>query len=111
MKGQEFLVNMVEIRMEIRTKLKIDEINFKNQLFELLQPFSNTYFQLTKLLNYNQLSKLIAIQIPNILQSLAGKRTSLQHIIQICRKKSFIVQDLVFFTFFDDYIKKYQNTS
>ncbi len=73
--------------MKIRTKLKIDEINFKNQLSEMLWSFSNTYFQLTKLLNYNQLSEFIAIQIPNILLSLAGKRTSLQHIIQICRKK------------------------
>ncbi len=38
--------------------------NFKTQLSELLESFSNTYFQLTELLNYNQFSKLIEIRIP-----------------------------------------------
>ncbi len=38
--------------------------NFKTQLFEFLQSFSNTCSQLTVLLNYNQLSEFISIQIP-----------------------------------------------
>ncbi len=38
--------------------------NFKTQLSKLLWSFSNTYSQWTKLLNYNKLSKLIAIKIP-----------------------------------------------
>jgi len=38
--------------------------NFKTQLSEWLYSFSNTYSQLTELLNYNQLSELIAIQMP-----------------------------------------------
>ncbi len=38
--------------------------NLETQLSELLQSYANTYFQLTKLLNQNQLSKLFAIQIP-----------------------------------------------
>ena len=37
--------------------------NFKIESFELLQSFSNSYFQLTNLLNYSQLSKVIVFPV------------------------------------------------
>ncbi len=54
---QSFLKSIIQIE-------QIEFSQFYNSSIWIFYSFSNTYFQLTKLQNYNQLSELIVIQIP-----------------------------------------------